>query len=145
MTDPQKNRLETAQRFVLAVCALAALAALSAQSALSCEVCVEDHVAATYDFQVISKAGATGRSVLFVALRGKDATAPRSKEAIQKAVRAMAGVDSGSIRFSAVPPAASFAWDPKRNGSGEILRMVNAKLAKDDLTLVALRVIAADR
>jgi hypothetical protein len=79
--------------------------------------------------------------VLFVALRGKDATAPRSKEAIQKAVSAMAGVDSGSIRFSAVPPAASFAWDPKRNGTGEILRAVNAKLAKDDLTLVALRVI----
>jgi hypothetical protein len=40
-----------------------------------------------------------------------------------------------------VPPAASFAWDPKRNGSGEILRAVNAKLAKDDLILVALRVI----
>jgi hypothetical protein len=77
--------------------------------------------------------------------RGKDATAPRSKEAIQKAVSAMAGVDSGSIRFSALPPAASFAWDPKRQGSGEILRAVNAKLARDDLTLVALRVIIPNR
>ncbi|HKA38354.1 MAG TPA: hypothetical protein VKD25_01185 [Burkholderiales bacterium] len=124
-----------------AACLLTAAILLTAKTALACEVCVEDHVAATYDFQVISKAGATGRSVLFVALRGKDATAPRSKETIQRAVSAMAGVDGGSIRFSAVPPAASFAWDPKRHGSGEILRVVNAKLAKDNLSLIALRVI----
>jgi hypothetical protein len=132
-------------RLARTIRALTVVAALSAQSAPACEVCVEDHVAATYDFQVISKAGATGRSVLFVALRGKDATAPRSKETIQRAVSSMAGVDGGSIRFSVVPPAASFAWDPKRYGSGEILRVVNAKLAKDDLTLVALRVITPTR
>jgi hypothetical protein len=114
---------------------------VSIQGAGACEVCVEDHVAATYDFQVISKAGAAGRSVLFVALRGKDVTALRSKETIQRAVSAMAGVDGGSIRFSALPPAASFAWDPKRHGSGEILRVVNARLARDNLSLVALRVM----
>jgi hypothetical protein len=128
-------------RLARTIRALAAVAALSAQSALSCEVCVEDHVAATYDFQVISNAGATGRSVLFVALRGKDATALRSKQTIQQAVSTMAGVDGGSIRFSATPPAASFAWDPKHYRSGEILRAVNAKLARHNLTLVALRVI----
>jgi hypothetical protein len=50
-------------------------------------------------------------------------------------------VDGGSIRFSALPPAASFAWDPKRHGSGEILRVVNARLARDNLSLVALRVM----
>ena len=115
---------------------------LCARPALACEVCVEDHVAATYDFEVMSKAEAAGRSVLFVALRGKDATAPRSKQAIQRAVSAMPGVDGGSVRFSAVPPAASFAWDAERIGSGEILRTVNAKLAGDGLTLVGLRVIA---
>ena len=122
-------------------CSLAAAIVLWAQPVLACEVCVEDHVAATYDFQVMSKAEAAGRSVLFVALRGKDATAPRSKEAIQRAVSAVPGVDGGSVRFSAVPPAASFAWDAERLGSGEILRTVNAKLAGDGLTLVALRVI----
>src|SRR5262245_26143074 len=105
------------------------------------EVRVEDYVAATYDLQVVSSAEAAGRSVLFVALRGKDATAPRSRTAIQRAVSAMPGVDSASVRFSAVPPAASFAWDPKRLGAGEILRTVNAKLAGDGLALVAVRVI----
>jgi hypothetical protein len=124
-------------------CSLVAAAILlCARPALACEVCVEDHVAATYDFQVVSKAQAAGRAVLFVALRGKDATGPRSKAAIRRAVSAMPGVDGASVRFSAVPPAASFAWDPEGLGSGEILRTVNARLAGDGLTLVALRVIA---
>jgi hypothetical protein len=121
--------------------ALASAILLCAQPLLACEVCVEDHVAATYDFEVMLKAEAAGRSVLFVALRGKDATAPRSQEAIQRAVRATPGVDGGSVRFSAVPPAASFAWDPKRLGSGDVLRTVNARLAGDGLALVAVRVI----
>src|SRR5262245_57771141 len=128
--------------FVRTGCSVAAAIMLCARPVLACEVCVEDHVAATYDFEVMSKAQAAGRSVLFVALRGKDATAPRSKEAIQRAVSALPGVDGGSVRFSAVPPAASFAWDPERLGSGDILRTVNARLAGDGLTLVALRVIA---
>lgn len=135
MGNMRKNSVELA---------LAAVT-LCAQPALACEVCIDDHVAATYDFQVMSKAEASGRSVLFVALRGKDSTAPRSQKAIQRAVSAVPGVDGGSVRFSAVPPAASFAWDPKRLGSGEILRTVNARLAADGLALVALRVIPPAR
>jgi len=107
----------------------------------ACEVCVEDHVAATYDYAVVARAEAEGQKVLFVAVRGKDAGTPRSEMAVRKAL-ATAGADRASIRYSAFPTAASFAWDPKRSSSADILRTVNGGLGGSGLTLVALKVIS---
>jgi hypothetical protein len=119
--------------------------ALLAQRALGCEICVEDQIAATYDYGVLVKAEAAGRNVLFAALRGDTASAPRSEAIVRHAISTLSGVDRSSIRLSAVPSAASFAWDPKRYDSGAILRAVNAKLAKSGLSLVALRIIDQDQ
>ena len=107
----------------------------------ACEVCVEDHVAATYDYGVVAKAEAKGQHVLFVAVRGKDAAARQSETVVRKALAA-AGADRASIRWSAFPSAASFAWDPKRSSSAELLRHVNGGLGGSGLTLVALKVIS---
>lgn len=107
----------------------------------ACEICVEDHVAATYDYAVIALAEAAGRKVLFVAVRGKDAGAPQSEAAVRRALAAIPGVDRASIRFSAFPTAASFAWNPKRYDSSDVLRHVNGGLGGSGLTLVALKVI----
>ena len=108
----------------------------------ACEVCVEDHVAATYDYAVIAKAEEKGQHVLFVAVRGHDAGAPRSEAALRKALAAVPAVDRSSIRFSAFPTAASFAWNPKGGTSGEVLRTVNGGLGGSGLTVVALKVIS---
>jgi len=119
----------------------AAVLVLWVRPAPACEVCVEDHVAATYDYAVVAKAEAAGQHVLFVAVRGRDAGAPRGEVAVRKALSA-AGADSASIRYSAFPTAASFAWNPKRSSSAEILRAVNGGLGGSGLTLVALKVIS---
>jgi hypothetical protein len=119
--------------------------ALFAQRTPGCEICVEDQIAATYEYGVLVRAEAAGRNVLFAALRGDAASAPQSEAIVRQAISSLSGVDRSSIRLSAVPPAASFAWDPKRHAAGAILRAVNAKLAKNGLWLVALRVIGQDR
>ena len=119
--------------------------ALLAQCALACEICVEDQIAATYDYGVLVRAEAAGLNVLFAALRGDTASAPQSEAIVRRTISTLSGVDRSSIRLSAVPSAASFAWDPKRYPSGAILRAVNAKLAKSGLSLVALRIIGPDQ
>jgi len=130
-----------ALRLLWVACVFAAALALWSKPAPACEVCVEDHVAATYDHAVVAGAEAAGRKVLFVAVRGKDAAAPASEATIRKALAAVPGVDRASIRFSAFPSAASFAWNPKRYDSGEVLRTANGGLGGSGLILVALKVI----
>src|SRR5215470_6755833 len=97
--------------------ALAAALALGSRPAPACEICVEDHVAATYDYAVVAKAEAAGRRVLFVAVTGRDA--PAGEKTIRRALAKVSGVDRASFRFSAFPSAASFAWDPRRASEGE--------------------------
>lgn len=130
-----------ALRLFWAAFILAAALALWSRPAPACEICVEDHVAATYDYAVIARAESAGQHVLFVAVRGKDAGAPRSEGAVRRALAAIPGVDRSSIRFSAFPTAASFAWNPKLASSGELLRAVNGGLGGSGLTLVSLKVI----
>jgi hypothetical protein len=118
---------------------LAMALALRAPSPLACGICVEDQIAATYDHEVLVRAEAAGRDVMYAAVRGRNAGAPRSDAMIRQAIGAVSGVDRNSIRLSLLPPAASFAWDSKRHGSGAVLRAVNGRLAGSGLTLVALR------
>ena len=120
---------------------LAAALALWSRPVRACEVCVEDHVAATYDYGVIARAEEKGQHVLFVAVRGHDAGAPKSEAVLRKALAGVPAIDRASIRFSAFPTAASFAWNPERATSAELLSTVNGGLGGSGLTLVALKVI----
>jgi hypothetical protein len=131
-----------ALRLFWAAVVFAAALVLWAKPAPACEVCVEDHVAATYDYAVVAGAEAAGRKVLFVAVRGKDAAASASEAAVRRALAKVGAVDRASIRYSVFPSAASFAWDAKRASSAELLRSVNGGLGGSGLTLVALKVIS---
>jgi hypothetical protein len=131
-----------AARLFWAACLLAAALALWTRPAPACEICVEDHVAATYDHAVIARAEAEGLQVLFVAVSGKDAGAPRGEAAVRRALATTPGVDRASIRYSVFPAAASFAWNPARYGAGDALRAVNGGLGGSGLQLIALKVIS---
>ena len=130
-----------ALRLLWVACVLAAVFALWSRPVPACEICVEDHVAATYDYSVIARAEAAGQKVLFVAVRGKSIAVPNREAAIRGALAAVPGIDRASIRYSVFPAAASFAWNPKRIGSADLLRAVNGGLGESGLSLVALRVI----
>jgi len=139
--DLRRISLWIALRLLWVAIVFCAALAIWVRPVPACEVCVEDHVAATYDYGVVAKAEAAGKKVLFVAVQGKDAAAPQSEAAVRRALSAVRGVDAASIRISAFPSAASFAWNPESYDSGAVLRAVNGGLGGSGLILVALKVI----
>lgn len=76
-------------------------------TALGCGACVEDKVAVTYDHAVVHAAIDSHRQVVFVALDGRDAA--RAGARIVAAAATVKGVQRGSVRYAASPPAFSFA------------------------------------
>lgn len=92
--------------------ALAALALSTPVIALACGVCVEDKMAATYDYAVIQQAAAQGRLVVFCEVRGR--VAP---ERLREAAARVDGVDPASVRTSVEPAAVSFALDGRVQGA----------------------------
>lgn len=93
-------------RRIRAVLIATALAAAS-NVALGCGACIEDKVAATYDHAVVRAAIETHRQVVFVALDGREAS--RAGSRIVAAGSSVRGVQRGSVRYAASPPAFSFA------------------------------------
>ncbi len=72
-----------------------------------CGVCVEDKVAATYDYAVVQQAASKGRLMVFCEVGGAvDASR------IRNAARQVRGLDRSSVRLSTQPAALSFALDP---------------------------------
>lgn len=108
--------------------------------AAACGACVEDKVAATYDYAVIKDAIAWRRQVVFVALEGADAG--RIRDRIVAAAAGVPGARRDTVRFSASPPAFSFALEGKmapdtalaafrRAVSGKDVRMSIVRLMRD--------------
>ncbi|HVV95553.1 MAG TPA: hypothetical protein VHC92_00290 [Rhodanobacteraceae bacterium] len=90
---------------IVAIVFTAILAGVSTQ-AWACGACVEDKVAATYDYAVVQHAMARGDVVVFCDVRGE-----LDADRLRKAVRKLGGVDAASIRVSTAPQAVSFALD----------------------------------
>lgn len=86
-----------------------ACAALSWTGSLfACGTCVEDKIAATYDYRVMQDASRSGRVVVFCDVKG-DFRAER----LGAAARTLRGVDPKSVRMSQQPAAISFALDTR--------------------------------
>ena len=78
----------------------------AASAAWACGVCVEDKVAATYDWAVVQQATAKGQGVVFCELAGQV-----DRHRIMKAARQVHGLQPATLRISPQPPALSFAMD----------------------------------
>jgi hypothetical protein len=74
--------------------------------AQACGICVEDKVAATYDYAVVQRAAARGQMVVFCEVDG-----PVDAARIRQVARSVRGLDSASVRVSEVPAALSFSLD----------------------------------
>ena len=115
--------------------------ALPAEPVRACNVCLEDKIAATYDWQVVANARRTGHQVVFVAIQGT--VAPRDEALTRRLVRQLStvhGVDAGTVRISLAPPAASFACDPRHDPPAQVIAAMNRALRPDGLMLALVRV-----
>lgn len=114
---------------------LAALAA-SASSAFACGVCVEDKVAATYDWDVVQKASARHHIVVFAAVE-----APADPRVLREAAARAKGVDRGTPRAAANPRALSFALDPRRSNPLAALAAIEREPGLHGVRLTLIRVM----
>src|SRR4030095_6991164 len=84
-----------------------AVLALPIEPARACNVCLEDKIAATYDWHVVANARRTGHQVVFVAIQGN--VAPRDEALTRRLVRRLGtvpGGDAGAGRGRRSPPRA---------------------------------------
>jgi len=88
----------------------ALLAAAPCGVAWACGACDEDKIAATYDHEVIGRAIAGHKRVVFVAIDGP-VDAAKIGRRVAAAASKVPGVASGSLRTSLSPTAFSFALD----------------------------------
>ncbi|HCY64223.1 MAG TPA: hypothetical protein DHV59_15660 [Oxalobacteraceae bacterium] len=121
--------------------AAALLASALPLTAAACGVCIEDKVAATYDFQVVSHATRNGHTVLFYELVGPVAPDPKTAALIAAASAKAAGVEHDSVRVSLQQAALSVVVDAKRASPTEMKNRIEQKLLPWRLGLKLLRTI----
>jgi hypothetical protein len=120
---------------------LAPLALGAASSAFACGACLEDKIAATYDYAVASDAVARHRVVVFAAVEGPG-DASEGAQALAAAAARVKGVERASIRTAANPRAISFVLDPKAATPEKALAAISAKSTVHGLTLSLIRVMS---
>ena len=115
------------------------VAAVAPTAVLACGACVEDKIAATYDHAVIDAAIARHQQVVFVAIDGP-VDARRIGARVTAAAASVPGIQPGTLRTSASPPAFSFALDSRQQPGAAVARL---RKALDDsgvrLTIVRIR------
>ena len=122
--------------------ALAAGATLAASS-LACGVCIEDKVAATYDYSIVMTAIAKHHVVVFGQIEGAvDMQAAVAK--IAAAAPHLRGVDRKTVRTSVSPAAFSFALDPAVQVPAAALAEMQKRLRMQGVKLSILRVVTSE-
>ena len=122
---------------------LAALGSTLAAVSLACGVCVEDKIAATYDYGIVMAATAKGHVVVFGQIDGA-VDMQRVNGKIAAAAARMRGVDRGTVRTSISPAAFSFALDPAAQAPDAAVAELQKRLRGQGLRLSVLRVVSRD-
>jgi hypothetical protein len=117
------------------------LLALHAAVAGACGHCVEDKVAAVYDYATVTKAKAARHAMAFFAIEGRLVPDESLRQAIASMARATDGVDKESVRVSLDLAALSFSFDPRRTSLGTVRKSITRKMAFKKLGLTELNFV----
>lgn len=123
----------------------AALGSLATSPVLACGACIEDRVAAVYDYQVEQQAGRDGLRIAYLGVLGRGAESQAATAAVAAALRGMPAALAGTVRTSASPAAASFAWRGDESSLRNAIESVNGRLAASGLKVELLRTWDARR
>ena len=114
------------------------LSGLHVVVAAACGHCVEDKVAAVYDYATVTKAKAGHHAMAFFAIEGRLVPDESLRQAIGNMARATDGVDKESVRVSLDLAALSFSFDPRRTSLGTVQKSIARKMAFKKLGLTEL-------
>jgi hypothetical protein len=123
----------------------AALLAAAATESRACGHCVEDRVAAVYDYQVERQADRDHLRIAYVGVTGARAESPATADRVAAALRDAPAAAPDTIRTSASPAAASFAWRGNDAMLRDTLQAANRQLAASGIRLEVLRTWDARR
>lgn len=123
------------------LCASALLLGLYASSATACGHCVEDKVAAVYDYAVATQAFSQKHQVAFFGIDGPLVANEDSRRELEAIARDIPGVVKGSTRVSLESAALSVAFDPQRINFATLQRTLERKLTGKKLSLLPMRVM----
>lgn len=118
----------------------AAALALAAADALACGHCVEDRVAAVYDYGMEQEARGAGRGIAYLGVNGRQAQTPRAANLVREALQHRPEIAAGTVRTSVTPAAAAFAWGGEAQALPAIIDALNGELGPAGLHLELLRV-----
>jgi len=121
--------------------ALLLITMVTVREGLACDACLEDKIAATYDWEVVSAAKRQGHTVIFTAIQGP--VGPQDKRLgrrLTEELLAVPGVDAGSVRVALSPPAVSFSSNLAKRRVDAILQAANHRLRALRLKLVVVRI-----
>ena len=110
--------------------ALTVLLAASAAAAQACGYCVEDTVAAVYDYGLHQRTLALKHEIAFFAWDGPINRDDATRRNIAQAVESVAGVDRGSVRVSMEPAALALAFDPRKSSAGAMQTAISQRLGQ---------------
>lgn len=117
---------------------LVSLLLIVSLSAMACGHCIEDKIAAVYDYSVVSKAVSEKHTVIFFGVEGPLVANAATKQFLLTAVSGMKGVDSNSARISLETGSLSLAFDPKSVSYAVLLDSLEKKLKAKNLSLFPL-------
>ena len=119
---------------------LAVLLAASS-AALACGHCVEDKVASVYDHELIRRAVAGGRHVVFFHVDGPVVRDEATRRALVGAAESLTGVDRGSVRVALETQTLALCFDPRRGSLVAIQESLEKRLAARRLVFYPLKMI----
>jgi len=110
-------------------------------SVMACGHCIEDKIAAVYDYSVVSKAVSEKHNVAYFGIDGPIVVNTANKQSLQTAISALKGIDVNSLRISLEAGSLSLAFDPKAVSYATLLEGLEKKLKLKNLTIFPLDVI----
>ena len=117
------------------------LATAITSTAFACGYCIEDKIAAVYDYPVSTRAIAQKHQVVFFAAEGNIPPGEGSRRTLEAIVESVAGVDKGSARVSVESASLSAAFYPAHAPFAGMERALSRKLAAKGLSVGILRVM----
>ncbi|MBI3547347.1 MAG: hypothetical protein HY081_12265 [Gammaproteobacteria bacterium] len=122
-----------------------ALLSLHVTGVAACGYCVEDKIAAVYDFAIVTQALDRQHHVAFFAIAGNLAPSDGARRALEIVAESATGVDKGSVKVSIESATLALAFDPKRWALTDVQQALAQKLAAKKLALQPLRIIDQSR
>ena len=118
---------------------LLAAAMSCAGAAFACGHCIEDRVAAVYDYAVEQRAERDQLSIAYLGVTGRRAESTAAAATVAKALDEIPAAIVGTVRTSVSPSAASFAWRGDDAALRDAVRGANDRLAASGLQVELLK------